>query len=93
MFRPSLATQARIVKLMSDTENAIREKLSSIERGLAQSVAQRQNLLRAAFRGELVPQDPGDEPASVLLERLRAKRGGTKPAKTERKTRKAKGAA
>ena len=31
-------------------------------------------LLTKAFRGELVPQDPGDEPASVLLERIRAAR-------------------
>ena len=33
-------------------------------------------LLAKAFRGELVPQDPGDEPASVLLERIRAARQG-----------------
>jgi Type I restriction modification DNA specificity domain len=31
-------------------------------------------LLAKAFRGELVPQDPNDEPASVLLERIRAAR-------------------
>jgi len=31
-------------------------------------------LLAKAFRGELVPQDPGDEPASALLERIRAAR-------------------
>jgi type I restriction enzyme, S subunit len=31
-------------------------------------------LLVKAFRGELVPQDPNDEPASVLLERIRAAR-------------------
>jgi type I restriction enzyme S subunit len=31
-------------------------------------------LLAKAFRGELVPQDPNDEPASVLLERMRAER-------------------
>jgi type I restriction enzyme, S subunit len=29
-------------------------------------------LLTKAFRGELVPQDPNDEPASVLLERILA---------------------
>ncbi len=32
-------------------------------------------VLAKAFRGELVPQDPADEPASVLLERIRAERG------------------
>jgi type I restriction enzyme S subunit len=31
-------------------------------------------LLAKAFRGELVPQDPGDEPASALLDRIRAAR-------------------
>ncbi len=33
-------------------------------------------LLAKAFRGELVPQDPNDEPASALLERIRAERAG-----------------
>jgi type I restriction enzyme S subunit len=32
-----------------------------------------QSVLAKAFRGELVPQDPSDEPASVLLARIRAK--------------------
>ena len=41
---------------------------------LKQSTAQRQNILRAAFSGQLVPQDPNDEPASMLLERIRAER-------------------
>jgi len=34
-----------------------------------------QAVLAKAFRGELVPQDPADEPASVLLERIRAEHG------------------
>lgn len=42
-----------------------------------------QSILTKAFRGELVPQDPNDEPASVLLERIRADRQST--ASTKRK--------
>ncbi len=34
----------------------------------------RQSILKKAFEGKLVPQDPSDEPASVLLDRIRAER-------------------
>ena len=42
----------------------------------AQAAADRltPSLLAKAFRGELVPQDPADEPAAVLLHRLAASR-------------------
>ena len=64
----------------------------AVELGLKQSSAQRQNILRAAFSGQLVPQDPNDEPASVLLERIRAERATQTAAKKPR-GRKAKAAA
>jgi type I restriction enzyme S subunit len=53
---------------------AVKELEIPTELGIRQSAAQRQNILRAAFAGQLVPQDPNDEPASVLLERIRAER-------------------
>jgi type I restriction enzyme S subunit len=55
------------------------ERLSQIEaleaevaRGLARATRLRQSILKSAFEGHLVPQDPADEPASVLIERIRA---------------------
>ena len=45
----------------------------------------RRSILASAFRGELVPQDPNDEPASVLLERIAAERAAApKPARKRR---------
>ncbi len=44
-----------------------------------------QSLLAKAFRGELVPQDPNDEPASVLLERIKAQRAAAPKARRGRR--------
>ena len=38
------------------------------------TAALREKVLDLAIRGKLVPQDPNDEPASVLLERIRAQK-------------------
>jgi len=87
---PPLREQDWGVAMFHDALAGLARQLDAIDHTLAQSSAQRQNILRAAFRGELVPQDPNDEPASVLLERLRAERSTTaKPTKAEHKTRKA----
>lgn len=45
-----------------------------------------QSILAKAFRGELVPQDPNDEPASVLLERIRAEQQPKTPRQRQQPT-------
>ena len=45
-----------------------------VDAGLELSAALRRSVLKAAFEGRLVPQDPTDEPASVLLDRIRTER-------------------
>ncbi|WP_146659261.1 restriction endonuclease subunit S, partial [Enhygromyxa salina] len=52
---------------------------------MEQMVRLNQSILAKAFRGELVPQDPNDEPASVLLERIRAERAAA-PTKKNKKS-------
>lgn len=69
---PPLDEQARIAEALTTQLEACKSQEEVTERALKQSVAQRQNLLKAAFSGQLVPQDPADEPASVLLGRIRA---------------------
>ncbi|THU05139.1 restriction endonuclease subunit S [Lampropedia puyangensis] len=74
-------------KIASELENllaAARNNDLAIEYSLKQATAQRQNILRAAFAGQLVPQDPNDEPASTLLERLRSERAAQAPSKKPR---------
>lgn len=68
------AEQKEVLHQLSALLEALDEQDKAVDRGLKQSAAQRQNILRAAFSGQLVPQDPNDEPASVLLARIRAER-------------------
>ena len=71
---PPRLEQEQIVARVDELGMAAIEKQLAIAHALKQSTAQRQNILRAAFAGQLVPQDPKDEPASVLLARIRAER-------------------
>lgn len=81
---PSIEEQYSIVEYLNNQVQLIQTQEDSIEISLKQSLAQRQNILRAAFAGQLVPQDPNDEPASVLLERIRAERASQAPMKKPR---------
>jgi len=77
---PALEEQRRIVAEIEERLGAIDALRAAIERAQRRGAALRRSVLERAFRGELVPQDPSDEPASVLLDRIRAERAKAEPA-------------
>ena len=87
---PPLAEQRRIVAEVERRLSVVQEVETVLADNLARAERLRQSILKQAFEGKLVPQDPNDEPASVLLEKIRtarvgatlvvAPRAGTRPA-------------
>jgi type I restriction enzyme S subunit len=67
--------QHRIVAEIERRLSVIDELEMQIEANLKRAERLRQAILRRAFEGKLVPQDPDDEPASVLLDRIKYARG------------------
>ncbi len=80
---PSLDEQRRIVAEVEQQLSLIDALRAAVESAQRRSAVLRRAILERTFRGELAPQDPADEPASVLLERIRAERA-TAPATQRR---------
>ena len=82
----SIEEQREIVSIFEKCFPILDEMETVIARELQNADALRQSILKKAFTGQLVPQNPHDEPASVLLDRIRAERDQATKRTTRRKT-------
>lgn len=88
---PPLAEQEHIADEVEQRLSVVSELEATVEANLKRAERLRQSILREAFAGRLVPQDPNDEPASVLLKRIRGERENNgRATKKERATKKGK---
>ena len=71
---PPLAEQKEIVRRVEELFALADQIEARYAKAKAYIDKLTQSILAKAFRGELVPQDPNDEPASVFLERIRQQR-------------------
>lgn len=71
---PSKSEQQLIVYELESRLSEVDQLDQTITTSLQQAEALRQSILKKAFSGQLVPQDPNDEPASVLLARIKAQK-------------------
>lgn len=73
----------RRVRLGLETSDRMHERTVDLS---AQAGVLEEACIGKAFRGELVPQDPADEPASALLERIRVERSDAPEPRSRRRT-------
>ncbi|MGW2296352.1 restriction endonuclease subunit S [Streptomyces violaceorubidus] len=82
---PPLEVQKQLVQRCDELLTGIAAMDQQVGTGLRRGNALRAALLRRAFTGGLVPQDPTEEPAAVLLDRIAAERAATPKPKRTRK--------
>ena len=73
----SLIEQDEIIAAIESRLSLCDKMEQLVDENLAKAQALRQSILKKAFAGELVPQDPNDEPAEKLLERIKALKAAT----------------
>lgn len=76
---PPLRVQNGLLEELEAARLSLRHASSIQLTAQQRSTALRRSLLRAAFNGELIDQDPTDEPAVVSLAKIREKQSGTAP--------------
>lgn len=82
---PDVDEQGEIVRRVNKLFTFADQLESRVKAAQARIDRLSQSILAKAFRGELVPQDPNDEPAGVLLERIKAQRATAPKAKRSRR--------
>jgi len=75
---PPLEEQRFIVEEVERRLSVVDKLEATVAANLKQAGGLRQSILKRAFSGKLVPQYPEDEPAGLLLERIRSERRATK---------------
>ncbi|GAA1004609.1 restriction endonuclease subunit S [Streptomyces thermogriseus] len=86
IWLPSLDEQRERARAYRDWEETISRLEAEISKGESHSDRLRRSLLAEAFAGRLVPQDPADEPAEALLDRIRAEREAAGVTKSRRRS-------
>ena len=84
---PPMTEQHTIVGFVEEQLSVIDQLEADLDTKLKATQGLRQSILRRAFAGELVPQDPTDEPASELLKRIAVERAARKTGGTGRRGR------
>ena len=75
----SIEEQLQIVKEIESRLSVCDKLEETIQTSLKQAEILRQSILKKAFSGQLVPQNPNDEPASLLLEKIQTERAKNNP--------------
>ena len=70
----SSSEESEVVVQIEERLSKVDKALEEVDTQLARSKALHQSILMKAFAGQLVAQDPNDEPASVLLDRIKAEK-------------------
>ncbi|OXS33047.1 restriction endonuclease subunit S [Streptomyces sp. XY006] len=83
---PPLEEQRSLTVALDEIDASVRRLTSAVDDASLKGEALRRTLLAEAFAGRLIPQDPADEPADALLDRIRAEREAAGATKSRRRS-------